>query len=99
MNNLHVFNQDKEIRKELDDIESLKDFFKDIIDRRYSFWLNKKNILLDRNKYLSDTLASIIKIKTKVCKFNTFLYLSSIDDVSGGCIGSSPVISKILLAR
>jgi len=71
MNNLHAFNQDKEIRKELDDIESLKDFFTNIIDKRYSFWLKKKNELLDRNKYLSDILSSIIKIKNKICKFNS----------------------------
>lgn len=70
MNNLFAFNQNKEIIKDLNEIDSLKDFFKDIIDRRYNFWLEKKNDLIDKNLYLTNILNISIKFKNRVNKYN-----------------------------
>lgn len=82
MNHIHVFNQNKAIIKDLDDIDSLKDFFKGIIDSRYTFWLTKKDELNERNKYLTNILNSSIKFKNRVNKHNPEnkeIYIDKID--------------------
>jgi len=82
MNHIHAFNQNKAIQKDLDDIDSLKDFFNDIIDSRYTFWLTKKNELVERNKYLTDNLNESIKFKNRVNKYNPEkkdVYIETID--------------------
>jgi len=82
MNNIHAFNQNKEIIKDLNAIDSLKDFFKDIIERRYSFWSKKKEELQDRNKYFTEILNSSIKFKNRVNKYNPEkkeIYIEKID--------------------
>jgi hypothetical protein len=82
MNHINEFNQNKDIKRDLDDIDRLKDFFKDIIDVRYSFWLKKKTELIDQATYLNNNLILSVKYKNRVNKYNpenSHIYLEKIN--------------------
>jgi hypothetical protein len=82
MNHINEFNQNKDIKRDLDDIDRLKDFFKDIIDARYSFWLAKKTELNDQATYLNNNLILSVKYKNRVNKYNpenSSIYLEKIN--------------------